>query len=126
MHLFDPLRPQVIPGHPALLLDGSAVPPLILAPVPEANNVRVSVMLRQHKFGDGTAYSYIHKVFYVGEIPSILFAYAEDPEKALAHYFGWIDKRVQAKVETPAPVKAREVISESDRAAAADLLAGLL
>ena len=113
MHLFAPERPEASPGRKALLIDGSAVPQVMVFPAeePEYPNyafVNLAVMLRNYHDGGGFSYSWREKVIRPVELGPFFILYENDPEKTLELYFGW---KPQAVVNAkPKAQPSREAI----------------
>ena len=121
MHLTDPLRPVLASGHPALLIDGSAVPRLSVLPVDDLRTELV-VMLRAPEAAHGYTYSQHRCLCDTAAIGALLQAYFLDPEAALEAMFGW--KPQELFSQAPAPVRRRAMSDEAtaDLAAQLDLI----
>ena len=97
MHMFASERPEASPGLKALLIEGSAIPHVIVRPI-SANTVAISVMLRNYADADNRSYSYREAKVETLALGRFFNHYTEDPEAALESMFGW---KADAKVHPP-------------------------
>ena len=109
MHLFDPERPEVSPGQKAILTDGSAIPHIMVIPLPEGVIIRLQVMLKNYDKHGG--YSWHHIDTPISLLTSFFIDYAHDPEETLKRVFGWEPQsRLRAMV-----IDKREVNAAAQR-----------
>jgi hypothetical protein len=107
MHLFAPERPEASPNRKAILLDGSAIPPILV--IPQANGtIRAQVMLRCYDTHGG--YRWHHIDVSHDELSVILCLFVRDPERVLKDYFGWT---AQEPTKPMAAVKPRQTETTS-------------
>jgi hypothetical protein len=113
MKLHDPLRPTIA-GHPALLLDGCAVPRLQIFPRDEST-VEVAAMLRCE---DGEGHRWFKAAMPYALVAPMLYAYQNDPELTLKQFLSWEDKPVlsRPKISLAARVKAAATLEAADYA----------
>jgi hypothetical protein len=100
VHMFDKLRPEVVPGSPALLLDGSAIPHILTIPTSDGQ-ILLAAMLNNYDVHGG--YSWHHCKLFPQDLEKFFRDYAKDPEAVLANFFAWTDypNRPQRKLSSP-------------------------
>lgn len=113
MHMFAPERPNASPGQKALLIDGSAIPRILVTPQPNGY-MCVAAMLNNYDAHGG--YSWREREMHPFGLMTFFRAYAEDPEFALHHYFDW----------TPQPRTRAMVIDNRETGEAQDYVNALL
>lgn len=86
MHLYDPNRPEIIPGRKAIVRDLSAVPHVSAFPL-ENGLIRLSVFLNNYDAHGG--YSYRHTELPADDLAAFFSHYQIDTEDALLLYFDW-------------------------------------
>jgi len=84
--MFAPERPECAPGQKALLLNGGAVPNVMIVPL-ENGLVRLQVMLNNYDAHGG--YSWRHVDLEPEQIGYFFIRYTSDPEFWLKFYFNW-------------------------------------
>jgi len=84
----DPQRPQTPAGRPMLLVDGSAVPMIVVDSFGE-NQVQLGVMLRNYNLPESHAYSWFNAKIDYGALTAFFHDYFFDPELTLKLIFGW-------------------------------------
>lgn len=92
MHLYSTDRPEASPGRKALLLDGSAVPQVMIYPLDDHNRVMLSIMLREYEQGSGYSYKYYFLDMAGDDLEAFFLEYKADPEHTLELYFSWIPR----------------------------------
>ena len=100
MNLFDPSRPEASPNHPAILIDGSAMPHFVLHVEPN-NMVTLQVMLRN---SDDNSYSYRTCEVPQEALGDLMALFRANPEEFFAEWFNW---RPVAKV---VPLARRPIV----------------
>lgn len=83
-----PSRPTTSHGHPAILIDGSPLPPVLARPLPDGT-IRLEILLRDYDAGSAYSYSYRHTTLAPHELPQFFLDLAADPEATFAARFGW-------------------------------------
>ena len=116
MEMFAPERPKLPNGQPALLIENSAIPHVIVAVQPEGY-VKLAVMLRNYS-DDARSYSYRFADFTIEAISSFFEEYISDPEKALLKYFDWEPRPTTTKPN----FRPNVVLPPPDRSNTFDLL----
>lgn len=115
MTLTDPLRPVLASGHPALLIDGSAVPRFSILPVDETN-VELVLMLRAYDAAHGFTYGQHRHVCPTAAVGALLHRYFLDPEATIATLFAWVPQ-VSSGRTTAKPTQAHQPMSAEAAAA---------
>lgn len=88
MNFFDPTRPKTASGHPAILLDGSALPHITFIPM-DSDHVELSIHLRNYLTSASYSYSYYSKTIPLQLFGDFCAKYLFDPEATLYNYFNW-------------------------------------
>jgi hypothetical protein len=102
MHLFASERPEASPGRKALLLDGSAVPQVMVFPSEKADTITLTIFLRSYNESSGFSYSQFTVDITTNGLLKFMCSYRDDPESTLEGYFGWKPQVVvQSKPKSP-------------------------
>ena len=100
MQLFSPDRPEASPGTKALLLDGSAVPSITLAPEGD-DTFGVIVNLRNYA-ASGRSYSQRSITLSGSVLLTFLKDFVNDPEATLEQYYDWMPQATEQMRQRPA------------------------
>jgi hypothetical protein len=108
MHLFAHERPETSPNQKALLIDGSAIPHIVMRPRPNGQ-ILLQVLLRNY---DDNSHAYRQCMLPPGEIEWFFRHFYDSPENALKMYFHWEPKEPTAKPAPQAKTEAQQYVNE--------------